>query len=177
MHNKTGFSLIELLITVVLISIISILAIPNFQSFFKQSQSKTLATQLMEALHLTRSEAMLRGITITLCQSADHTTCSGNWQDGQIIFADTKNTATVENKESLLYVFPSSRQKGILHWRSSLHRNYLSFYPTGFTRSEDGTFWYCQTGKHQATWAVIVNQAGRARYVDNAKNLVAYLCE
>jgi type IV fimbrial biogenesis protein FimT len=176
MHKKTGFSLLELLITIVLISIISTLAFPSFQSFFMQSQSKTLATQLMQALHLARSEAMLRGITITLCQSADHTTCSGNWEDGQIIFADTKNTATVQDKEDLLYVFSSSRHKGILHWRSSLHRNYLSFYPTGFTRSEDGTFWYCQTENHPASWAIIVNQAGRARYVDDSKNLAAYTC-
>jgi type IV fimbrial biogenesis protein FimT len=177
MHKKTGFTLIELLITIALISVISTIAFPGFQSFFKQSQSKTLAAQLMQALHLARSEAMLRGITITLCHSADHTTCSGNWEDGQIIFTDTKNTATVQNKECLLYVFPSSRREGVLHWRSSLHRNYLSFYPTGFTRSEDGTFWYCQTESHQPSWAIIVNQAGRARYADDPKHLTAYACE
>jgi type IV fimbrial biogenesis protein FimT len=176
MPKTTGFSLLELLITLSLITILASLTLPSFKNLTHKTKSKTQATQLMQSLRLARSEAILRATPITLCQTSNNTTCSDTPTDKQILFTDPKNNATVTTEDNLLYLFDYPTQDGKLYWRSSLHRNYLSFYPSGSTRGEDGTFWYCQPEKHLTRWAVIVNQAGRARYVDDPKLLSAYPC-
>jgi type IV fimbrial biogenesis protein FimT len=176
MPPKTGFSLLELLITISLITISSSLLLPNFKHFLQTSKQKTQAAQLMQALHLARSEAMLRGITVTVCQTEDQQTCSENLAETQMIFTDPSNHASVSSKENILYLFEFLSFDGVLHWKSSLHRAYLTFYPSGLTQGEDGTFWYCLPEHRVASWAVIVNQVGRARYVDEPKWLNNYAC-
>ena len=176
MHIKSGFTLLELLITITLIAITAAIAFPNFQTLFQQSQAKVQAQRLLQSLHLARSESLLRGVTITLCASSNHQTCTENWEEAQIIFIDRNNNASASNQDDILYSIEPTKPEGILHWRSSLHRPYLSFFPTGSTRGEDGTFWYCQHNKPQATWAIIINQTGRARYLDTPAALTKYPC-
>ena len=49
--KQTGFSLLELLITVAIISILAMVAAPSFQSMMENNQTLTLAYQL--SLHST----------------------------------------------------------------------------------------------------------------------------
>jgi type IV fimbrial biogenesis protein FimT len=162
-----GFSLLEILITLLLITVITTLTIPNFQSPFQHQADLHQAHQLLDTINLARNEAILRESTTTLCGI----NCE-NWSAGQIIFLG-KYTQEKPGSEKIISVSQQNPTQGVLHWRSSLHRDYLSFLPTGTTRGEDGTFWYCRAGAKQASWAVIVNQVGRARLETKA---TAYPC-
>jgi type IV fimbrial biogenesis protein FimT len=156
-----GFSLPELLITLTLISLLTILTLPNYQTFLTQSQDRVLSSQLLRAIALAKSETTLRGQTIILCPSENHQTCSTNWQADKILLADNQ----------VLQTFHSPKTPGHLNWRGSLSRSYLQI-PT---HGEDGTFWYCFKGAPR--WAIAINQSARAHLIkDDALNSLNLPC-
>jgi type IV fimbrial biogenesis protein FimT len=154
MQKYVGFSLLELLIVLSIIAILSTLGIISIQSFQQKSQAEVIKSQLLRAIQVTRSEAILRNEKIILCHSHDQKTCSGSWQEGFI----------VKSASRVLHVFQSFFTNGTLHWRAfPLDREELEFLPTGVPHAENGTFWFC-TAKNPA-WAMILNKAGRVRMV------------
>lgn len=154
MQNNNGFTLIELLLVLTIIILFSFAVIPAFDNIVKKAQSQKLSSQLLRAINLTRNEAVVRGISITLCGSKNGSICSNEWQNGFII---------ITNENKALFSF-THHAKGVLHWRGSLGRTNLEYLPSGLTNNEDGTFWYCENN-HDAVWAIVINLAGRARLV------------
>ena len=86
-NRASGFTLIELIITVVIASILISLAAPSFSGLIKNSRLTSQANELMADLTFARSEAVKRGANITVCKSTDGATCNpaANWSDGWIV--------------------------------------------------------------------------------------------
>jgi type IV fimbrial biogenesis protein FimT len=153
MHH-TGFSLFELLITLTIIIILLAAAIPSEKMFIIKSQDEVMSQQLLRAIYLARSEAMTRAETVTLCESADLKTCSGDWLQGYIITTNDTSISTYQNVT----------HQGVIHWRTfPKGRKELTFLASGLTEIENGTFWYCPTTTSKAHWAIVMSQSGRAR--------------
>ena len=98
MDTKTqgGFTLYELLITVLVIGVVLTFAVPNMQDFARNSRMTSTANDLLAAFHLARSESSRAKTNITICPSADGTSCSGTWKDGYIVFVDENGDLTVD---------------------------------------------------------------------------------
>jgi type IV fimbrial biogenesis protein FimT len=96
-----GFTLIELLVTIAVAGVLLAIAVPNFAELMRNNRSEASANELVAALNVARVEAVKRGQRVSLCPSANGTSCSGTaWQSGWIVFvdgaaSDTTNTATV----------------------------------------------------------------------------------
>lgn len=87
--RTAGFTLYELLITIIVGSVILSFGVPSFQRIMHNSRSVTHTNDLITALNLARSEATRRGAAINLCASTDGATCSGSndWSSGWILRA------------------------------------------------------------------------------------------
>ena len=100
LKNQKAFTLVELLVTVTVISIILGIAIPSFNSQILNNKSVALSEDFVTALNLARSEAVKRATRVTLCSSQDGSTCSGaasDWAKGFIVVVDyavTDNAAS-----------------------------------------------------------------------------------
>lgn len=105
MRYKRGFTLIELLITMVMAGILLALAAPAFHSFIQNNRITSQANELLTTLAIARSEAIKRKQGITVCSSTDGSTCSGSWNQGWIVFADTDTDGTVDAGETILRVW------------------------------------------------------------------------
>lgn len=85
----SGFTLVELMITVVIASILMGLAAPSFVNFVKNNRLSSQANGLMADLAFTRSEAVKRGANITICRASDpFAACTGSagpWSTGWIV--------------------------------------------------------------------------------------------
>lgn len=80
-----GFTLLELLVTVALVGVIVGLAVPSFRGLIQSSRSTSLANELSVSMNYARSEAVRRGLGVTVCPSNDETDCGGEWTDGWIV--------------------------------------------------------------------------------------------
>jgi type IV fimbrial biogenesis protein FimT len=96
-----GFTLVELLVTIAVAGVLLAIAVPNFAELMRNNRSEASANELVAALNVARVEAVKRGKRVSLCPSANGTSCSGTaWQSGWIVFvdgaaSDTTSTATV----------------------------------------------------------------------------------
>lgn len=102
--RHTGFTLIELMITVALLGILLLWAIPNVTVFIQNARMSSVSSELMADISIARQEAQRRGRPVTICASSDGLTCltgTPDWMEGWIIRAPTATTTLVVkfNKE------------------------------------------------------------------------------
>jgi type IV fimbrial biogenesis protein FimT len=95
-RTQAGFTLYELLITVLVIGVILSFAVPNMQDFTRNSRMTSTANDMHAAFHLARSESSRAKSNITICPSADGASCGGTWEDGYIVFVDDDGDLTVD---------------------------------------------------------------------------------
>jgi type IV fimbrial biogenesis protein FimT len=69
--KHTGFTLIELMFTIVVLAVLLGLAAPNFRDFLRNSRLTTAANELLADAHLARSEAIKRRAAVSICSTAD----------------------------------------------------------------------------------------------------------
>jgi type IV fimbrial biogenesis protein FimT len=110
LSKQRGFTLMELMVTVSIAGIMMGIAIPSFTSTIKNSRITAQVNEFTTSLNLSRSEAVKRGVRITLCKSSNGTTCvadgaTTNWSQGWIVFSDeNSNNAYNSATETLLRV-------------------------------------------------------------------------
>jgi type IV fimbrial biogenesis protein FimT len=103
-----GFSIIELMVTVLIASVLLGLAVPSFMQTIRGNRLISQANELVGALNFTRSEALKRAESVTICSSNDNATCLGsrNWSTGWIIFVDTNANGVLDGGETALQTAP-----------------------------------------------------------------------
>ena len=77
-----GFTLVELMITLAILTILLGIALPSFQSMIASQKIKTAAADLQSSLLLARSEALKRNANVTLAPAA-----TGQWNRGWTLSA------------------------------------------------------------------------------------------
>lgn len=97
MQTQKGFTLIELMLTLTILSIALAVAVPSFNSQIQNNRSQALGEELSVALQFARSEAVKRGRAVTVCASnADHSACSNDsstWANGWLVLLDDADDA------------------------------------------------------------------------------------
>ena len=90
--KQHGFTIYELLITMLMIGIILSIGVPNMSGFMKNSRITGTANDLHASFQVARSEAARSKSNITICASANSmdaaAACGGTFNDGWIIFID-----------------------------------------------------------------------------------------
>ena len=96
MARHAGFTLLELMVTIVIASILLALAVPEFTRFGLASARAKGATELFSAISEARSEAVARNAPVTLCRrdwyaSSAFPKCAtdgGTWAQGWLVYQD-----------------------------------------------------------------------------------------
>lgn len=76
-----GFTLVELMVTVAVIGILAIVAVPAMSNLIRNSRITGQTEELVTSLQLARAEAVRRNARVTMCSSTDGSTCasSASW--------------------------------------------------------------------------------------------------
>jgi type IV fimbrial biogenesis protein FimT len=95
-----GFTLIELMVTLVVLIVLVSVAVPSFDYIRLSTRLNSYATDLVAASQLARSEAIKRNAPVTLCASSNGTSCAtdGQWEAGWIVISSGA-TPTVIQKQ------------------------------------------------------------------------------
>jgi len=104
MKKSLGYSLIELMSMLAVVSILVTVGLPLMNVFFESNRMISNTNDLVAGLNIARSEAIKQQMRVTLCQSSNTTACTGTnqWEDGWIVFQDPNGNATVDAGERLL---------------------------------------------------------------------------
>lgn len=81
MNKNTGFTIIELMITLALMGIFMTLAVPSMGSIIKNNRLSTQANEFVTALQLARSEAIKRATAINVT-ATDASATDNEWGKG-----------------------------------------------------------------------------------------------
>ena len=91
-RSQAGFTLYELLITVLIVGVILAWGVPNLSEFTANSRITSTANDLHASFLMARSEAARAKTNITICASSNsldaNPTCQGTWDQGYIVFLD-----------------------------------------------------------------------------------------
>lgn len=166
-----GFTLIELMVTVAVAATVLTVGVPSFRELIKENRIATSANDFMAAIHMARSEAVTRGVRISLCKSANLADCtsSGGWEQGWMIFRDDGATVgTKETTEEILRVSGAMSTGMTLRGNNNV-QNRISFLASGFSGGTNGQLVLCDdrisnfaTDKAKAR-VFIISTTGRPR--------------
>ncbi len=101
MNAKTqnGFTLLELMVTVMVAGTVLAIGVPNFMEFQRNNAMIGAANEMISGLYLARTEAVKRQVPVTLCGSPDATiaapVCGAGGNGGFIVFVDENNNGVV----------------------------------------------------------------------------------
>ncbi|MFW2404755.1 MAG: GspH/FimT family pseudopilin [Gammaproteobacteria bacterium] len=93
-RKSNGFTLVELMVTMLVAAIVLGVGIPAFSQFVSTNQMAAAVNDFTTAIHMARTEAVKRRANVTMCPSADWDsaapTCNngGTFQNGWIVFVD-----------------------------------------------------------------------------------------
>lgn len=157
---KNGFTLVELLVTLSVAAILLAVAVPNFITFVQNNRLVGQANDLVTMLNYARSESIKRGLSVTVCSSADGATCAGSttWDTGFIVFADTNGDGVVDGGEDVLQVRQAMEGGNTLR---SGTRTRVTYQSNGFSSGFNDTFRLCDSRGTTSARAIVVSNQGR----------------
>lgn len=105
---QKGFTIIELMVTLVVMGVVLGIAIPSFNQQLLNNNSLALGEELVSAVNFARGEAVKRARNVSICARSDSNTCgsSADWNNGFIVFVDkAAETSASPEIDELLQVW------------------------------------------------------------------------
>lgn len=158
---QRAFTLFELLIVLLIISILMTIAIPSYRDVTIAQRLTAAASDIAAALQLARAEAIKRQTRVAVCEQPVRVICppENSWRGGWIVAADDNYDRTWNADDSIVREF--SQDYPALEIYAS-RRGPLVFYPDGRSPGSTTTVTVCHVGSDDIR-QVILNNAGRVR--------------
>lgn len=164
-NQQKGFTLIELMITLVMLVIVVSIAVPNYLDWIKNNRMDTSTRSIASVLQLARSEAVTRQSIISV---GDGTTTDAGWTNGVHIYTDTgAGGSDYSNVNDTLIKDVGLNLNGI-NVTTNDNNNSISFSSTGLLNEPTATVLNPRTitichadGTTQGN-QIIINTVGRA---------------
>jgi type IV fimbrial biogenesis protein FimT len=177
-QQKNGFTMIELMVTVSVLAIIVMIALPNLSNFTIRMRVDNEISELNRLLLTTRNSAINEGFTVTLCP-LNGTVCSNNWQNELTVFADNTNNGVgkLEAGERIIKVKAAIKNGEKLQYSQNLISYDATGHTTKFNVSGNAidaggpfTFSYCPQGDANRARGIIVSISGRVYSTSDTNN-------
>ncbi|MES2999609.1 MAG: GspH/FimT family pseudopilin [Pseudomonadota bacterium] len=165
-----GFTLIELMIVLAIVSILAGASIPSMQSLVRSIRLSSATNDFIAALTITRSEAVKRHGRVVMCKSPDGLACAaaGGWEQGWIVFHDLDDDGIRDRTEEVIFRAQALPRSIRVTGNQNIAR-YISYVSGGTTKLtgggfQAGTLTVCnQDAKGGAAREIILSSSGRPR--------------
>ncbi|MEE9327865.1 MAG: GspH/FimT family pseudopilin [Cocleimonas sp.] len=173
-----GFTLLELMITVVIAGILASMAVPSFSQAIQNNRMSTQINELLATLNYARSEAIKRNINVSVCKSNNGTTCGVvNWKDGWLVFVDTDADGVVDGEDVLRVHKGLSGGNSMAYSVTNTSDTFVSYESSGevegFTPPSKGIFTLCDSRGDGEKKGIEISSTGRGRVVPHTNSDLA----
>ena len=159
-----GFTVIELMVTVIIGTLLMLVAVPNFVQFRRNALLSDTVSNFIGSANTARANAMKQGINTYMVPN----NAAVGWSSGWYVFADTNfNTAYDGGAEAIIVSNGAIDNSVAIKTTpsSSLAENYLMFNGSGYPRLKTGAFSAATIELRNTARAssVVIDLAGRVR--------------
>lgn len=174
MERTGGFTILELLFVVAITAILVAMGVPSFVEIVKRNRIDSEVNSFVTTLNTARSEAVVRNTRTTMCRSSNGTSCTGDWEDGWIVFVDSANVGTVDGGEEILVVGDGmDRNRFTLRGNTNVSQR-ISFGAEGYSAGSNGQLALCYDDDNNGSGdfdddnakVIIISNSGRIRTLD-----------
>ena len=160
MFSRSGFTLIEALVVILVMSMLFWIAAPGFQRLIAELGVERSQHRIAAGLALARTLAITRRTPMTICHLDREGRCDGAWSDGYSIFADPLPKGRLGD-QSVERHFTATHEQ--LELRAFRTRRYLRFLANGQTDWQNGRFIVCARRPDVPARTLVLNVQGRVR--------------
>lgn len=171
-EKNKGLTLIELMVTLAVAGVIASIAAPSFMTMIRDNRIVTQTNDLVGSLQLARSEAVKRGVQITIrsASGADNVWDQGwniftDW-DGDGVFDSNGDAILCETEEDCILQTQATLPNNFTLRTGGNYTEWLAYLPSGLPDSNAGlgndTFRLCApNGDTSNARSVAVSTTGR----------------
>jgi len=143
--DQTGYTLVELLVTIGIAAIMLAIAVPSLKEIYDNNVSLSYSSTLRTALYRAQNEAVRRNRIVTIkAKNASNQF----WQGGWDIYLDANNNNTIDASEEIISSYIPRNNNQTLKSKNASFGEAISFDPSGIplgnTGSTNGEFWLCR---------------------------------
>jgi len=169
---QKGFTLIETLISIAILTILTTITIPSFLDFSVSVRVNNEVSALHRLLLITRNHAVNQERFVTLCPLTQSGQCSSNWHETLSVFYDDNKNKKLDDfsEEALIKTKLSIKLGDKLQYAKG--RTALTYAPSGRLAvwGGNGTFRYCPKDHNDKSRGIVISGAGRF-YLTTDQNL------
>lgn len=166
---QSGFTLVEMMVTVVVAGILIAVAAPSMNSLYEGMRARSSISTIESSLVFARSQAVSYGSRVSVCPLST-TACGTDWTQGFSVFIDNGTAGTMDTTDGvadiILRKVDSFNSNDFI--KSDLSR--YSFNPDGMViNGNSGTFRYCAgSTDSDSSEAISISASGRISKVTSS---------
>lgn len=130
-----GFTLIELMVTLAIVAILMMVAVPSFVAFQRNAELTSASNTMLAALNAARSEAMKRNQNVMV------TPLGTGWASGWQVFVDVDRSGTLSTGDIVITTYPALQTYFTVSGtgNANLSSPYVLFNGSGYASDTGGT--------------------------------------
>lgn len=167
MNKAAGFTFIEILVTLAIVSIIFAIAIPAYSSAIARTRMGVAESALFTSVNNAVNFSFIAGSRAVMCPSEDGDNCdnSFDWSNGWIIFEDSNANRQRDANDKKLGGYDEIPPE--LHIITSQGRTRIAFQSGGGNFGSNAHFKLCDERNPQRARSLFLSNTGRFRVAES----------
>ena len=160
MKHSQGFTLVEVLITLSVMSILLGIAAPQINASYQYYRADKAIRTIQQTLLYARNYAISFGKNVTICPNKNNN-CTNDWLQGITVFTDENKSNSIDDNDIIIQEITHFSEQDAINF----NREYIRFQANGSAAGSNGTLIYCP-GQIDSPYskAIVINRSGRVRF-------------